>query len=207
MFLINVLRSIGSQFRKPAGLPGKIISGLMMLGNRAAYNKMIPELDIKSNDKIFEIGYGHGLGVRKISSAYDCFFSGIDYSELMFNEATKRNRKYIENKKVELYLGDFLNYDIISNEYDKIFCINVIYFWDRLDKPFSKIIRGLKKGGTFCLYMAHSDDLKKTKYTQIDIFNKYTIDQVVDNLNVAGFSDIEYKYNNGYFIKCRKQTH
>jgi SAM-dependent methyltransferase len=176
----------------------------MIFGNRATYDKMISELEIKAYDRIFEIGYGHGLGVRKISSKFDCFVSGIDYSELMFNEATKRNRKYIENKKVELYLGDFLNSELISNQYDKIFCINVIYFWDRLDKPFSKIIGGLKNGGAFCLYMAHSDNLKKTKYTQNDIFNKYTIDQVVDNLNLAGFRDIKYKYNKGYLIKCRK---
>jgi ubiquinone/menaquinone biosynthesis C-methylase UbiE len=204
--MANILRSIGSQFRKPSGLAGKIISRLMMLGNRAAYNKMISELEIKANDRIFEIGYGHGLGVRKISSRFDCFVSGTDYSELMFNEATKRNRKYIKNKKVELYLGDFLNSEIISNQYDKIFCINVIYFWDRLDKPFSKIICGLKKGGTFCLYMAHSGELKRTKYTQNDIFNKYTIDQVVENLNLAGFSDIKYKLDNGYLIKGRKLT-
>ena len=176
----------------------------MMLGNRAAYNKMISELEIIANDRIFEIGYGHGLGVRKISSRFDCFVSGTDYSELMFNEATKRNRKYIKNKKVELYLGDFLNSEIISNQYDKIFCINVIYFWDRLDKPFSKIICGLKKGGTFCLYMAHNGELKRTKYTQNDIFNKYTIDQVVENLNLAGFSDLKYKLDKGYLIKGRK---
>jgi cyclopropane fatty-acyl-phospholipid synthase-like methyltransferase len=202
--MTNILRSIGGQFRKPTGLPGKLISRLMMLGNRAAYDKMISELEIKADDRIFEIGYGHGLGVRKISSKFDCFVSGIDYSELMFNEATKRNRKYIENKKVELYLGDFLNSELISNQYDKIFCINVIYFWDLLDKPFSKILYGLKNGGAFCLYMVHSGDLEKTKYTQNAIFNKYTIDQVVDNLNLAGFSDIKYKYNKGYLIKCRK---
>ena len=94
--------------------------------------------------------------------------------------------------------------ELISNQYDKIFCINVIYFWDMLDKPFSKIVNGLKNGGAFCLYMAHSGELEKTKYTQNAIFNKYTIDQVVDNLNLAGFSDIKYKYNKGYLIKCRK---
>ena len=202
--MTNILRSIASQFRKPTGLSGKLISRLMMLGNRAAYDKMISELEIKANDRIFEIGYVHGLGVRKISSKFDCFVSGIDYSELMFNEATKRNRRYIENKKVELYLGDFLSSELISNQYDKIFCINVIYFWDLLDKPFSKILNGLKNGGAFCLYMVHSGDLEKTKYTQNAIFNKYTIDQVVDNLNLAGFSDIKYKYNKGYLIKCRK---
>jgi hypothetical protein len=54
--------------------------------------------------------------------------------------------------------------------------------------------------------MAHSGELKKTKYTQNDIFNKYTIDQVVENLNLAGFSDIKYKLDKGYLIKGRKLT-
>jgi hypothetical protein len=54
--------------------------------------------------------------------------------------------------------------------------------------------------------MVHSDDLKKAKYTQYDIFNKYTLDHVVDNLKLAGFSDIKYKFNKGYLIKCRKLT-
>ncbi len=167
---------------------------------------MISELEVKANDKIFEIGYGHGLGVRKISSRFDCFVSGIDYSELMFYEANKRNRDHIESKNVELYLGDFLNFEIISDQYDKIFCVNVIYFWDRLDKPFSKIFYGLKNGGAFCLYMAHSSDLKNTKYTQDEIFSKYTIEQVVNNLKSAGFRDIKYKFNKGYIIKCWKLT-
>jgi cyclopropane fatty-acyl-phospholipid synthase-like methyltransferase len=199
-----MLRIIGNQFRKPTGLLGRIISMIMIKGNSYAYNKIIPELDIKLNDRILEIGYGHGLGVDMIASGFDCFVSGIDFSELMFNEATKRNMKHINNKKVELCHGDFLSSEIISNQYDKIFCINVIYFWDKLDEPFSKIKKGLKKGGIFCIHMAHRDDLEKMKFTKDAIFNKYTIEEVVNSLKLSGFEEVRYEFDKGYLITCKK---
>jgi cyclopropane fatty-acyl-phospholipid synthase-like methyltransferase len=196
-----MLRLIGSQFRKPSGLLGRIISKIMIKGNVSEYDKIIPELEIQKNDRILEIGYGHGLGVDRIASTYDCFVSGIDFSELMFRMAKKRNRKHIENKKVELFHGDFLCSAIIPNQYDKIFCLNVIYFWDKLDKPFSRIKTMLKEDGLFCLFMAHSEYLKKMKFTKDDIFNKYSIDQVVDELKSAGFREITYQFNKGYIVK------
>jgi SAM-dependent methyltransferase len=194
---------IGKQFRRPDGFLGRVISYIMKKGNSFAYDKLIPELEIKQNDRILEIGYGHGLGVDRIASGFDCFVTGIDFSELMFKEAQKRNKQHINNKKVELYYGDFLNYELGADKYDKIFCINVIYFWDKLEKPFSKIKSNLRNGGIFCMYMAHRDYLNKVKFTPDDIFNKYTIEQVIEELKLTGFKEVNYTYDNGYLIKCK----
>jgi len=203
--ITDMLRLIGNQFKKPTGLLGKIISILMIKGNGPDYDIMIPELDIKKNDRILEIGYGHGLGVNRISSSYDCFVSGIDFSELMFKEATKRNEEHIKQKKVELNFGNFLEVEIKPAQYDKVFCVHVIYFWNNLSEPFSKIRTGLKEGGVFCIFMANIDFINKKKFTKDGIFNKYSIDQVVTELKRAGFEDITYNTNNkGYIIKCRK---
>ena len=161
LMIKGMLRLIGSQFKKPTGLLGKIVSTVMKKGNSPDYDKIIPELDIKQNDRILEIGYGHGLGVHRISSDFDCHITGIDFSELMFREASKRNEKYIEQKKVELNFGNFLEYEIKPDHYDKVFCVHVIYFWDKLAEPFSKIRTGLKDGGIFCLFMANTDFIKK----------------------------------------------
>jgi cyclopropane fatty-acyl-phospholipid synthase-like methyltransferase len=91
-------RFIGNQFRKPSGFCGRIISRIMIKGNRSAYEKVIPALDIQNDEKVLEIGYGHGLGIHIIASGYDCMVSGIDFSELMFREASKRNKKHIADK-------------------------------------------------------------------------------------------------------------
>ncbi len=200
-----MLTIIGNQFRKPSGFLGKIISRIMIKGNRSEYDKIIPELHITQNDRIMEIGYGHGAGVDRIASNYDCFVEGIDFSNLMFIEATRRNKKHIKNKKVVLYFGDLLTSEMKPNYYDKVFCLNVIYFWDKLEEPFSKIKAMLKEGGTLCMYMAHRDFLKKVKFTKDGIFNKYAIEEVVEKLGLAGFKDIGYQLDNvGYVIKGRK---
>jgi hypothetical protein len=57
---MDILRKIGTQFKKPEGVLGKIISNLMIVGNRSAYGNMIENLTINSNEKILEIGYGPG---------------------------------------------------------------------------------------------------------------------------------------------------
>jgi cyclopropane fatty-acyl-phospholipid synthase-like methyltransferase len=200
-----MLRFIGNQFKKPSGLFGKIVSRIMIKGNRSDYDKIIPELDIKPGERIMEIGYGHGVGIDRISSNYDCFVSGIDFSELMFREATKRNKKHIENNKVKLFFGDILSTEIPVSNLDKVFCVNVIYFWDKLDEPFRRIKTMLKQGGLLCMFMVHRDYLNKIKFTKDGIFNKYTVDEVVDQLKSAGFVDVAYNLDNvGYIIKCRK---
>lgn len=197
-------RTIGKQFRKPNGLLGRLVNNLMEKGNLIQYNKLLPLLDIKQNDRILEIGYGHGIGVDKILSENDCFVSGIDFSKLMYKVATKRNKKHIENKKVDLRFGDFLTSEIIPNQYNKVFCINVVYFWDKLEVPFSMINTALKDGGIFCIFMRNIDYLNNAKVAKDGIFNKYSIDYVVKKLELAGFDDISYKFDLGYIIKCRK---
>jgi len=199
-----MLRFIGKQFRKPTGVLGKIVSRIMIRGNSPLYDKIIPQLDIATNDQILEIGYGHGIGINRIASAFDCTLTGIDFSELMFREASRRNKKHVSQKKVELFLGDFLTSDMGSNKFDKIFCINVIYFWDKLDEPFIKVRQALKEGGLFCIFMVHMDYLQKMKFTKNDIFNRYSIDQVAECLTLAGFKDVVYSVDKGYIIKGRK---
>lgn len=199
-----MFRSIGKQFKRPTGFLGKIVSRVMMKGNMPDYLKIIPELDIKQHDKVLEIGYGHGLGVHMILSKYDCSVTGIDFSELMFKQASKRNEKFIESGKLELKYGNLLESNIPPGQYDKIFCVHVIYFWDNLVEPFAKIKTALKEQGMFWIFMAKVDYIKKMKFTKDGIFNKYSIDQVVDALNKAGFKDVSYSPNSkGYIVKCR----
>lgn len=195
-----MLRFIGKQFRKPSGFGGRIISFMMKRSNKVAYEIIIPKLEIKQHDRILEIGYGHGIGVDMICKQFDCHVTGIDFSELMFKEAQIRNKKHIEDNKASLHYGNYLDFDCALNSFDKIFFINVIYFWENIEIPFNKIKRDLKPGGKVCIYMAHKDLLKKFKFTTDDIFNKYTIEYVCEELRKQEFQNIEYTYDRGYFI-------
>jgi len=202
---MDILRKIGMQFKKPRGVPGKIISDLMIIGNRSAYDNMIRDLKIQANDKILEIGYGPGVGIGLISRIFEsCNIYGIDFSELMYKRASKRNYRFIKDNRVHLMFGDFIETELNTAGFDKIFCINVVYFWDDLQKPFEKVYSLLKDDGTFCIYMAGKDELNKAKFTKDGIFNKYSIGQIVNALKSSGFHEIDHNFRKGYFIKAKK---
>jgi ubiquinone/menaquinone biosynthesis C-methylase UbiE len=201
----NIFWNIAMQFKKPSGFLGTVISSLMIKGNRHEYDALIVDLDMHKGEKILEIGYGPGIGIELIAKEYDsCIIYGVDFSELMYKRATKRNKSFIDDLRVKLLFGDFLQTEIHANNFNKIFCLNVIYFWDDLKQPFEKIRLLLKNGGTFCFYMAKKEDLSRLKFTPDDVFNKYTIEQVVDALNLAGFSNIDFRYERGYYVKAIK---
>ena len=199
-----IKKLLASQFKKPSGLFGNFFSNLMEQGNRRNYVVLINDLNIQPNDKLLEIGYGPGIGIRLIlEKCNTCLIHGIDFSKLMYRKASSLNREYILDKKAELFFGNFLSFSIEPNYYNKVFCLNVVYFWDNLHIPFQKVKSVLKNDGIFCFYMAHKDYLIKERYSDL-IFNKYSIEDVTSALYEAGFSRVDYKFHNGYYVEAQK---
>jgi cyclopropane fatty-acyl-phospholipid synthase-like methyltransferase len=199
-----MFKGIQQQFRQPKGLVGKFVSLVMRKMNNKIYDVIIDKMTIKDHETIFEIGYGHGIGIKKILDKNDCQISGIDFSETMHKEASKRNQKYIKEGKAALFYGDFLNQEMPAQSFDKIFCLNVVYFWDDLEIPFSRIKNGLKKDGNFHLYMDAPVQLVQQGLIHEGIFKMYTIDEIIDNLKKAGFTQVDFQHKNGYFVNCKK---
>lgn len=144
-----MFEKIAEQFRKPSGFWGKIVSGLMIKGNRPAYDVLLKDMDVQSGEKVLEIGYGPGIGIHLLATAINCQIYGVDFSELMHKKASKRNKKVIASGNVNLLFGDFVETQINTDGFDKVFCLNVVYFWDDLMPPFVKIRSLLKEGGHF----------------------------------------------------------
>ncbi len=202
---MSILKKIGVQLRKPSGFLGWLISCLMIKWNRISYEHVIKDLKIQPNNKILEIGYGPGIGIKLLSDRYkSCAIYGIDFSELMYIRASRRNRQFINDGRVHLILGDFVSTGLTINGFDRIFCINVVYFWNNLIVPFERIKSLLKDDGMFCLYMEKKENLAKLKFTKDDVFNKYSIENLSEALKSAGFREINYYYNKGYYIQAKK---
>jgi ubiquinone/menaquinone biosynthesis C-methylase UbiE len=192
---------IARQFKKPTGLLGIFSSNIMIKGNRAKYEQMIKSLDLQPNDNVLEIGYGPGIGINMIAQRFpSCVVHGIDFSSLMYKRATRYNQQFVGDK-VQLQFGEFLKTPLDSNSYDKIFCLNVVYFWNDLLEPFQKVLSLLKPEGTFHIYMASKEMLKRAT---AGVFNKYSVEQVVASLRSAGFAEVEHFFDKGYYIKARK---
>jgi SAM-dependent methyltransferase len=195
---------IARQFKRPSGWFGNFSSKIMIKGNRNKYETLIKEMDIQPYEKLLEIGYGPGLGIQMILELCEsCIIHGVDFSKLMYTKANKLNKSNNDKGKVQLLYGDFLNIPIAKNQYDKIFCLNVIYFWDKLNKPFEKTLSLLKTGGIFYIYMADANTLIEKKAPD-SVFNKYSVEQVVETLKSVGYIGIVHNFNKGYYIKANK---
>src|SRR5690349_15648460 len=136
---------IASHFRKPEGLPGIFTSNLMVKGNQKNYDRLLEGLDLQPHKTLLEIGYGPGIGIRMIAEICPtCTIHGIDFSRLMYKRAGKYNQQYIDAGRVQLQYGDFLRVPVAQRDYDRIFCLNVVYFWNELREPFEKVYSLLK---------------------------------------------------------------
>ena len=199
-----IQKFIASQFKKPTGLFGIFTSNMMVKNNQKNYDKIINDLDLQANDKLLEIGYGPRIGIQMIAELCpDCTIHGIDFSKLMYKRASKYNKPFIDNGRVQLQYGDFLKSPVLDNNYDKVFCLNVVYFWDELNNPFEKVLSLLKKGGAFHIYMADKNTLIEKKAPD-SVFNKYSIEQVKETLKATGFENVEHHVEKGLYIKAKK---
>jgi ubiquinone/menaquinone biosynthesis C-methylase UbiE len=195
---------IASQFKKPSGLFGIFTSNVMIKGNQNKYERLIKDLDVQPHDTVLEIGYGPGVGIKMVlESCASCTMHGIDFSKLMYKRAVRYNRPFIDSGRAELQYGDFLKLPVAADNYEKVFCINVIYFWEDLAAPFEKVLSILKKGGAFHIYMADESFLSKNKAPD-SVFNKYSLEQVIAALKSAGFESVEFYSEKGHYIKACK---
>jgi ubiquinone/menaquinone biosynthesis C-methylase UbiE len=155
---------IASQFKRPSGVIGILTANMMIKSNLKNYDRLIRDFDLQPRNKILEIGYGPGIGIRKLAEmCTTCTIHGIDFSRLMYKRAGRYNKEFIDAGKVQLQYGDFLKIPVSDNDYDKIFCLNVVYFWNELSSPFQKVFSMLNQGGSFHMYMAGRCFLKQRK--------------------------------------------
>ena len=193
-------KAIAKQLKRPTGFLGKILSKFLKQMNSEIYVQVIKDVNAQDGDRIFEIGYGHGSGILQLVKIADCVVEGIDFSEVMYKDAVKLNQKYIDKGMVSLAFGEFLDYEMKSSYFDKVFCVNVIYFWDDLQVPFLRIKESLNENGTFFIYMDSLEDIKNSRFTNDEMFNLYDIDFVLKSLEDVGFQSSYYNYGRGHII-------
>ena len=105
-------------------------------------------LGIKPTDRILEIGFGPGLAIELANRlAGDGRVVGLDHSEVMLRQATRRNAAAVREGRVELHLGSVAELPRFAEPFDKVFTINSIHFWEDPLPRLKELRRVLKPGG------------------------------------------------------------
>jgi len=182
-------KAVAGQLRKPSGPMGQKVGEAMNRSNALIYDFVLEKMAIQPGNVILEIGYGNGNFFSELLlKAENIKAAGLDFSEKMYEEATVNNQKLIETGRLKLAHGASDNMPFESNSFDKVFCINVVYFWDDPAKHLSEILRVLKPGGKFYAGIRQKGSMEKFPFTRYG-FTMYEGSELQAVLEKQGFAN------------------
>jgi ubiquinone/menaquinone biosynthesis C-methylase UbiE len=180
-------RFLRAQFGCPTGFWGNIVGKIMAraYSNQERIHWTISLLDIKPDDRLLEIGFGPGFAIDLASKiAPEGVIAGVDHSEVMVRQASKRNARAIRDGKVVLRLGSVANLPRFDEPFDKIFTINSIHFWHHPVDCLQELRKLLRPGGLIAV------TLQPRSRSATDATTNEIGKEIAVNLECAGFSQV-----------------
>jgi ubiquinone/menaquinone biosynthesis C-methylase UbiE len=185
---------VAKQLRKPGGILAGKVGNEMNKTNGFLYDFTLEAMQLKDNESILEIGFGNGKFFNKIFSvANNLAISGLDFSPEMVREAAANNPSTTNSGKLDLRFGSSDKIPFPDNSFDKVFCINVIYFWEQPADHLKEIYRVLKPGGRFYTSIRTKETMTQMPFTNYG-FNMYEQEEWMDTL----------KTNHLHFIQAQR---
>jgi ubiquinone/menaquinone biosynthesis C-methylase UbiE len=178
---------IAKQLRRPRGILAGKIGNEMNKTNSFLYDFTVKEMQLADNESILEIGFGNGKLFNKISAAAkNLSIAGLDFSPGMVKAAKGNNPSAVAAGTLTLRLGSSDKIPFPDNSFDKVFCINVIYFWEQPAAHLKEIYRVLTPGGRFYTSIRTEESMVQMPFAKYG-FKVYTADEWIGLLNSNHF--------------------
>jgi SAM-dependent methyltransferase len=183
----KTMRALVGQFHRPHGVGGRAAGWIM--GHRGSNRERnvwaVGLLDVQPEDRVLEIGFGPGVAVQEIARrATDGLVVGVDHSEVMLRQATRRNAAAVRAGRVDLRLGTAEHLPEFDAPFDRILAVNSLMFWD---DPVARLkeLRGLlRPGGRIAVAFQprgpHASDRTPTEIGT----------EITGQFTAAGFTDV-----------------
>ena len=180
-------RRIVSQFMNPRGLPGRLVGWEMALrpSNRKRNIWAVSLMDVRTSDRVLEIGFGPGIAIREIARrAPRGQVFGIDRSAVMRAQAARRNAAAIRLGRVSLAVASIDDPPGFEPPFDKILAVNNMGMWSQPASTL-KMLAGLLRNRGLIAIVSQPRCPGATAET-----TAAAAAQIVEALEVAGFDSI-----------------
>ena len=158
-------QQMAAQLRKPHGSMARTVGKRMNAVNRSLYEGAWKALDLRDGMSVLEIGFGNGLFFGDLTRlAHNLNLHGLDFSKEMVEQATVQNKDLIASSTLSLAHGPSDRMPFADASFDRIFCINVVYFWDEPAAHLQEVRRVLKPGGTFTAVLRTRSSMEKLPF-------------------------------------------
>ncbi len=195
-------KKLAAQLRRPSGFLAKKVGDSMNISNSALYDFALDTLQLADGDAILEIGFGNGKTFpRLFSRSPGIRVTGLDFSPDMVKQARRNNAALLQSGRLKLVEGVSNRMPFPDHQFDKIFCINVLYFWDNPQEHLREVRRVLKPGGTFYPFIRSKESMQTMPFTQFGFLVKEEKEWLEEirkagfEVEVLRFSEPEFEFN------------
>ncbi|HBI85955.1 MAG TPA: methyltransferase [Ruminococcus sp.] len=193
--------------RKPQGEAGAQMLAHMNESHAAVTAWGLSFLALTPADRVLDIGCGGGAALARIAETVtQGHLTGVDYSAVSVESASKCNATHIAEGRMEIVQGNVSALPFPDAAFDKICTVESFYFWDNPAEDLREVRRVLAAGGRFVLI---ADIYGGAALSQHDLDNiaRYglynpapeTFRQLLEN---AGFDDVQVHLREGTTWIC-----
>src|SRR5207253_10930844 len=101
----QLMRPLFQQFARPSGWLGRLAGSMMAKGTEDD-RWLVDLLELQPDDRVLEVGFGPGVAIESIAArATHGLVAGVDPSDVMVRQATKRNWQAVQDGRVQLQQG------------------------------------------------------------------------------------------------------
>lgn len=139
-----------AQFHHPTGVKGHIAGWIMgrRSSNVTRSHWAAQLLDVRPTDRVIELGCGPGVAVAALAArATRGLVVGVDHSQVMINQAGRRNRAAIRTGRVRLIQAPVEELSISDGPFDAALAVNTVGMWPDPPARLRELTRLLRTGG------------------------------------------------------------
>jgi SAM-dependent methyltransferase len=181
---------VARQAAHPSGLLGRLVVGVMERETASENDAAIRALDIRTADRVLEIGFGHGRTLpRLVALAPRGSVVGIEISEDMVERARRRLRTLVATGAVEISRADAASIPYPDSSFDRILSVHTLYFWSDPGVVLREIARVAKRGARLVLGYRPGNSRIERDFPS-SVYRFYDPGEVTALLESSGFSSV-----------------
>jgi ubiquinone/menaquinone biosynthesis C-methylase UbiE len=109
---------------------------------------IVASLEIQPDDRVLEIGCGHGVAATLVCERLDGgFLTAVDRSAKMIEAASRRNAEHVVAGRAEFLVAALEDLDLGERRFDKVFAVRVGLFHRDPERARSLVEPWLAPGG------------------------------------------------------------
>lgn len=133
---------------RPEGEAGRAVGVMLNHVNSSITTAVYRRLQLQPGNHLLEIGFGNGrLLPALLACADDLTYAGVDISETMVTEAIAFNAELVAAGCASFRLGSAEAIPCPDASFDRVFAVNVTYFWTEPVPALAEMRRVLRSGG------------------------------------------------------------